>query len=350
MIFQTDALLKTLLEQTFEDIRKNLWLLDYILDDFTQNQFLKTKYGQKQIEAAKQYFANNNVNIQLQFSKDKDKFPAIFLTLGSSNEVEEMRTMGDISQDDITLMPNLVGQPIPYVIKPFVPADFESSTGLLTPPIGIDIALVASGMVLVNPSNGNGFVIQGIVGNQIQVEPGIELDASQVGVIPQYRYFTSRLGRSFFEENWNITIATNDPQSLLWLHSIAVFGLLRYREFLEHNGFLETHFNSTDIFNPEFSNAAGEEIYCRQITMFGKVQQRFIRGLHRHIENILLRSNDTDSVTPENPDGFVGGIRIVSNLSTPPLEQNDSNWYTTNQAATATQQVYLEGHGEEEVD
>ena len=292
MIFQTDALLKTLLEQTIDDIRQNLWLLDYILDDFTENPFLRTKYGTKQIQAAKEYFANNNINVQLQFSKDKEKFPAIFLTLGSSNEVQEMRTMSDISQDDLTLMPNRVGQPIPYVIKPFVPVEYEQSTGLITAPIGTDVPLVAQGMVLVNPANGNGFVIEGITDGKIQIAPGTVVDASQLGVIPKYRFFTSRLGRSFFEENWNITIATNDPQTLLWLHSIVVFGLLRYREFLEHNGFLETHFNSTDIFNPEFSNPAGEEIYARQVTMFGKVQQRFIRGLHRHIENVLLRGID----------------------------------------------------------
>jgi hypothetical protein len=107
-----------------------------------------------------------------------------------------------------------------------------------------------------------------------------------------------------------------------------VFGLLRYREFLEHNGFLETHFSSTDIFNPEFSNAAGEEIYCRQITMQGKVLQQFVRGLHRNIESIILRDVDAEAITPENPSGFVGGIKIVSNLDTPPAHRNDSDWYT----------------------
>jgi hypothetical protein len=344
MIFQTDVMLKTILEQTLEDIRKNIWLLDYILDQFTRNQFLKTRYGAKQITAAKEWFLNNNINVQLQFSKDKEKFPAIFLTLGSSNEVQDLRTMGDVDTTNLVLMPNLVGQPIPYVIKPFVPTNFDPSTGLVGVPLGTDIAVIAQGMVLVNPSNGNGFVIEGISDGQIQIQPGVEIDASQLGVIPQYRFFTSRLGRSFFEENWNITLATNDPQTLLWLHSITVFGLLRYREFMEHNGFDETHFNSTDIFTHDFSRPDGEEIFCRQITMFGKVQQHFIRGLHRNIESILLRDIDPASVTPENPDGFVGGIKIVSNLNTPPLEENDTNWYTV-ETPSSNGHVHHEGCG-----
>jgi hypothetical protein len=328
-IFQTDALLKSVIEATLEDVRNNLWLLDHILEDFTHNPLLKTKYGSKQIQAAKEYFSNNNVNVQLQFSKDKEKFPAIFLTLGSSNEVQELRTMGDIDTTTLTFMPPQVGgQKIPYVVPPFIPTSYDTATGTVGVPVGVDIAPVSAGMVLLNPTTGSGTPILGISGQDIMIQPNLNLDASQLGVVPQYRTFQSRLGRSFFQEAYNMTIATDDPQSLLWLWSVVTYGLLRYREYMEHNGFLETHFNSTDIFTPEFSNAGGEEIYCRQITMFGKVDNNFIRGLHRKIESILLRSTNPEAVTLANPDGYVGGIRIVSNSTTPALEQNDTNWYT----------------------
>lgn len=329
-IFQTDALLKTILEASIEDIKNNPWLLDHILSDFTQNSFLKTKYGSKQILAAKEFFANNNVNVFLQFVKDKEKFPCIILTLGSSNEVQELRTLSDIDVGNITLLPTQVGQKIPYVVPPFIPSGYDASMGVVSAPIGTDISSVSAGMVLLDPTSGNGTPILSIDGQNIIIQPNVQLDATQLSVVPQYRFFTSRFGRSFFQENWNITIATNDPQTLLWLWSIVTYGLLRYREFMEHNGFLETYFNSTDIFNPEFSNAGAEEIYCRQITMFGKVYNNFIRGLHRNIESVLLRDTDPAAVSLENPDGYVGGIRIVSNENTPPLQENDTTWYTTN--------------------
>lgn len=329
MIFQTDVFLKTLLEENLEQIKQNPWLLDHILWDFTHNQFLKTKYGEKQVRACKEWFATNTPNIFHQFVKDKEKFPLIAITLGSSTEVQELRTLSDVDVETIGLAPTEVGQKIPYVVPPFIPVGFEPSTGTVEVPVGIDIAPVSPGMVLLNPSTGTGTPVLSINGQTILIQKNLELDASQLGVVPQYRYFQTRLGRSFFQETWNLTCATNDPQTLLWLHSIVIFGLLRYREFMEHNGILEiTGFSSSDIFNADFSNAEGEEIYCRQITITNKVQQSWPRDLHKKIESIILRDTNPEAVTVSDPQGYVGGIRIVSNLTTPALEQNDTSWYT----------------------
>ena len=329
MIFQTDALIKTLLEESLNDLKKNSWLIDYILWDFTHSPFLRGPYGQKQVDAAKEFFKNNNINIFHQFVKDKEKFPCIILTLGTSTETQEYRTMGDVGSETVTLMPSLTGQKIPYVVQPFTPAGFEPSTGTVEVPEGIDISAVSAGMVLLDPTSGDGTPVLSINGQNIIIQAGLELDSTQLGVVPQYRYFQTRMGRSFFQETWNITCATNDPQSLLWLHSVVVFTMLRYREFMEHNGILEvTNFSSTDMFTPEFSNAGGEEIYCRQVTVTNKVLQTWPRDLHRKIESVLLRDSNPGAVTLSDPEGYTGGIKIVSNLTTPPLQQNDSNWFT----------------------
>lgn len=328
-IFPTDVFIKKLLETILEDIKKNLWLIDYIMDDFVSNPFLRTQYGKKQIAAAKDWFVNNNVNVYHQYIKDKEKFPALILTLGSSTESQENRGLGDVGPENLTILPNQTGDPIPYVLPPFIPTSYVSSTGLVGVPVGTDLGPISKGMVLINPTTGNGTVILGIMDGQIQIGTDIELDSSQLAVIPQYRFFTTRLGRTFFQETWNITVATNDVQSLLWLHTIVIFGLLRYREFMEHNGILEiTNLSSTDIFNSEFSNPEGEEIFCRQITIQNKVEQQFIRGLHRNIESVLLRDQNPGTVTLENPSGFTGGIKIVSNENTPALNQNDTDWFT----------------------
>jgi hypothetical protein len=329
MITQTDVFLKTLLEESIQDIKNNLWLVDHILWDFTHNPFLKQKYGQKQVDACKTWFTNNAINVFHQYVKDKEKFPCIVITLGSSVEHQEYRTLGDVGTHTIGLAPTEVGQKIPYVVPPFVPTGFTPSTGMIVAPIGTDLSAVSAGMVLLNPVNGNGTPVLGVNGQSISIQPGLELDASQLGVVPQYRYFQTRLGKSFFQENWSLTCATNDPQTLLWLHSIVVFSMLRYREFMEHNGLYEiTNFSSTDIFNADFSNAAGEEIYCRQISFSNKVEQTWPRGLHKKLESILLRDTNPQAVTLANPEGYVGGIKIVSNITTPALDQNDSNWYT----------------------
>jgi hypothetical protein len=332
MIFQTDSLLKVLIEENLEQIKLNPWLIEHILWDFTHSPFLKVKYGEKQIKACTEWFETNGINILHQFVKDKLKFPAVVITLGTSTESQELRTMGDVSQHTIGLAPMEVQQKIPYVVSPFIPYGYDPTTGEVGVPEGIDIALVSPGMVLLNPATGNGTPVVSINGQNIMIQPNVQLDASQLGVVPQFRYFQTRMGRSFFQETWNITCATNDPQTLLWLHSIVVFGLLRYREFMEHNGVLEiTNFSSTDIFNADFSNAEGEEIYCRQITISNKVEQTWPRDLHKKIESVILRDVNPLAVTVADPQGFVGGIRIVSNLTTPALEQNSQTWYTVDQ-------------------
>src|ERR1700679_847679 len=116
MIFQTDAFLKALLEESIGEIKANPWLIDHILWDFTHNQFLRTKYGEKQVSSAKEWFETNGINVFHQFIKDKLKFPAIAITLGTSVEHQEYRTLGDVGEQTIGLTPMQAGgQKIPYV-------------------------------------------------------------------------------------------------------------------------------------------------------------------------------------------------------------------------------------------
>src|SRR5574338_219491 len=94
-IFQGDLIIKTAIELGMEDMRKNPWLIDHMLGDVVSNQYLRDKYGQKQIE---------------------------------------MKHMGDLSTETTVLMPNTIGKPIPYIVKPFTPKSYDHNTG----EVGID--------------------------------------------------------------------------------------------------------------------------------------------------------------------------------------------------------------------
>ena len=94
MIFQTDAILKVLIEENLEQIKLNPWLIEQILWDFTHSQFLKTKYGEKQVRACKEWLETNGINVLPQFVKDKIKFPAVVITLGTSTETQELQNHG----------------------------------------------------------------------------------------------------------------------------------------------------------------------------------------------------------------------------------------------------------------
>src|SRR5271156_6444172 len=194
MITQTEVFLKTLLEESIQDIKTNLWLLDHILWDFTHNPFLKQKYGQKQVDAAKTWFTNNNINVFHQYVKDKEKFPCLVITLGSSVEHQDYRTLGDVGSETIGLAPTEVGQKIPYIVPPQTPIGFEPSTGTVEFAEGVDLSAVSAGMVLLNPVNGNGTPVLSVNGQNVIIQAGLELDSSQLGIVPQYRYFQTRLG------------------------------------------------------------------------------------------------------------------------------------------------------------
>jgi hypothetical protein len=123
-----------------------------------------------------------------QYVKDKEKFPCLVLTLGSSQETQELRTLSDVSQETVGLAPMEVQQKIPYVIPPFVPYGYDPVTGEVGIPEGIDVAVVSPGMILLNPATGNGTPVVSINGQNIFIQPNVQLDASSLAVVPQYRF------------------------------------------------------------------------------------------------------------------------------------------------------------------
>jgi hypothetical protein len=325
VIFAGDVLIKAAVEQGLEDMRKNLWLIGDVLSQFTQEEVLKDKYGQKEIDACKEWFVNNNISVNMKYRIDKDVFPQVSISLGSSNELDDMRSMADQSADVETLMPSQIGKPIPYIIKPFVPAGYDNAEGLVTPPADVSINGVTTGMVLVDPDSGNGYVILGISADSIQVEPNLNIDATRLAVVPQYQFYRARREHSFFRETYNIACHTHgDPAPLLWLHAIVVYILLRYREsLLEGRSFAQSTISSSEMIpNPDMSVVGGENVYSRYITLTGQVENSWLKAPKRVIESVELASE------PTKPAGFSGGIKIISQQAPEFLNNEDEPWTT----------------------
>jgi hypothetical protein len=323
-IFQGDIIIKAAIELGFEDMRKNSWLIDHMLEDLTRNRYLKDKYGKKQVEACKEWLANNQVDIYLRPRDDKDRMPNITIELGASTEKSEMKHLGDLSAHKTILLPNQIGQPIPYVIPPFVPTDYDEATGVVSVDPSIDLRAIAPDMILVNPANGDGYKILSIGPNTLMIAPNQFIAASQLGIVPQYQYYEARIQHAFFDETYVISCnAHGDIQTVLWMWSIVKYAILRYKQsLLEANGFAETVVSSgnPDI-NYTMSTEGGEKIYTRSITIHGQVENTWIAAPHRYVESIVL--GDKTSA------GYSGGINILSNLDAPPfIDKDDQNWVT----------------------
>lgn len=324
-IFQLDLTVKTAIELGIQDMRENPWLIDHMLGDCLDNPYLKDRYGQKQIDACKEWFLNNNIEIKMSGINDKDKMPLIAITMGTSPEKSEMKHMGDASTEVITLMPGKIGKPIPYIVKPFTPNGYDPDTGIVEVDQSIKgMSGVAAGMILVNPATGEGYVIQNFDDDGIQIEPGTELEATQLAVVPKYQFYRARVEHAFFQESCDIACYSHgDAQVALWLHSIALYSILRYREsLLEAQGFTEsTVSNSPLMENPNYTGPNGENAYLRSINLSGQTENTWIKSPRRVIETVFLKEK-TNS-------GFVGGIKILSNEDSPDfIDKENESWYT----------------------
>lgn len=323
-IFQSDLTIKMAIELGLQEMKDNPWLIDDMLGDAISNPYLKDKYGQKQIDACKEWLKNNQIDIYMVDRTDRDRYPCITVTLGTSNEKMEMRTLDEQSSDSIVLLPNQINKPIPYVVKP-VGISYDQMTGEVSFPAGtVGLDRLAPGMILVDPLTGNGYTINDVTPDGIEIEDGLTLSAAKYAVVPQYQFYKARVGHTFFQEQYNIGChVVGDPQALLWLHSIVLYSLMRYRSSLfEANGFAESVLSSSDLLpNPNIDTAGGERAWSRFITLTGQVENTWIKSPRRTIESAILGKISST--------GFQGGIRILSNLDSPSnLAGDDQTWTT----------------------
>jgi hypothetical protein len=322
-IFQGDIIIKTAIELGIEDMRKNPWLIDHMLTDLVNISYLTDKYGQKQVDACKEWFLNNQIDVYMRGRDDKDRLPCVTIQMGPSSEKDEMKTMADQSTESTILLPNTIGKPIPFVIKPFVPTGYDADSGEVSVDPSIDLSGVAEGMILVNPANGTGYTILDVTENGVTIEPGMDIEATQFGIVPKFQYYEARIEHAFFAETYNVGChAHGDPQNLIFLWSIVKYSILRYREsLLEANGFAESSVNSAPPdFDEAFTTPGGEKAWSRFIAVSGQTENSWIKSPKRFIEVAALKK--------KVGKGYIGGISIISNTDPVTIDKKTNTWYT----------------------
>lgn len=325
--FQADAVIKKSIELGLADLRANIWLIDFMLEDFTRNPYLKDSMGQKQIDACKEWFLNTKIEINVGYHGDKMKTPCISIILGEQTEKVDMKHMGDASTESVILMPNQIGKPIPYVVKPFVPVEYNEDTGEVTIDSSIDLSAVVPGQILVNPATGIGYAILEVTDTGLTIESEMGIDGSQLGILPQYQYYKANIEHIFATGSYNIVCtAHGDPQNVLWLHDIVLNCLLRYKEsLLEALGLSESVMSSGSLLpNNDLTSEGSQGAWDRAINVTGQIEQTFIKAPRRFIESVSFKKK-----VPKTCNTYTGGVRIMSNLNTPDfIDQSNEPWTT----------------------
>jgi len=290
MLFQGDTIIKTAIELAVEDIKKNPWIIDDIFSQFVDNPMLRQKYGQKEINRAKEWILNNKINYYMKYRVDNMDFPAVTISMGNSNEDKSLATLADQSVCVEELDPCEMNKPIAYIVKPFQVESYDENTGIIEAPEGTEgINLVGKDMVAIDPETGNGFIILEKAGNNgFRIAQGSNLQVNTIAVIPKYQIYRARRERIISQETYNIGCHSHgDPSTLLFLFSLVKYALLRYREgLLEFNNFQLGTIQCTDMIK---NDAFGQDnVYSRFIMLSGQVEEDWLKSPFRVWEAIEL--------------------------------------------------------------
>lgn len=327
-IFQGDLIIKAAVQLAIDDMKKNPWLIEDVFSSLLENPILKQMYGAKEIARAKEFILNNQIDIYMHHRLDKMNYPCVTIGIGPSTEDKDLATLGDGSVAFEDYNPQEIGKTIKFLVSPFKPTSYDKDTGILELPDTItEYRYLDKGMVLIDVSNGNGWIINGKAGtNGLQIAAGTKLPNGELAIIPQYQLYRARRERATSQEQYNIGCHVHgDPSTLIFLFAVVKYGLYRYREgLLEHNNFQLSRIVATEMIRNE---AMGEEnIFSRWITLYGQVEESWIKSPKRFIEAIDL--ND-----PARAEGveFESGIKILSKDAPLDLQEEEDIWVTVDE-------------------
>jgi hypothetical protein len=309
-IWQGDVFFRRIIELILKDIRQNPWLIDDILSDFITDPMLSGIYGQKEIQNAKKWITENEVSVFLPHRMDLEKMPCITIAIGSNSEDRSLARLSDLTHIVETLTPSQVGKVIPYIIPPFYYTSYDQATGFFEIPDSINLIIIEPGMAVINPDTGQGFVINKKSNTGFFINPGTSINFNVIGIIPEYRIYKARREIATFQESVSLGCHVHgDPNALLWLHSILMYGLLRYREgVIESRNFQISNIQSTDMIRNNAFDSFGENVYSRFITITGQVENTWIKAPKSIIESInvingveagLILINEENGEVPE---------------------------------------------------
>jgi hypothetical protein len=279
-IFQGDIVIRTALVAAINDLRANPWALDYVFSSLNADEMTRNTYGQKEMDQAKQWFLNNEIPVIHNLRIDNVRLPCISVSLQESNEVENLLADRnyDVEENYTEFLPTLFG--------PFIAESYDTETGILVIPATVYNTIAPNVGMVIEDSSGCKVSILEAEGNSVTVETGRLLKTGKLWLKSRHPQRV-QLEAANFSESYVIGChAKGEPFECMYLHSIVLFALMRYRQqYLEARGFGRSSVSSTDIrINDAFD---AELVYSRFITLRGYVRNFWPKQIVSAIENVV---------------------------------------------------------------
>ena len=300
-ICQSDVLIRGALIEGIKKLQaeENEWLLDYVFVGLPQDSLTSDHYGQKESDEAKKWFRSTQIAVVLNVNIQEPKLPCI--TIGLDESSEDKNTLADIhydtAEDSFRQWPTIA-----TITKPI---SYDVSTGYLVidPDIVVDTPIFAGQAIVTK--RGAQYPIQEMIDyHTLRLNTGIVADFTGAQIKSASPSCVMQLESAIFKESFTIGChAPNKPVYALYLHSVIMFILLRYRQtLLEARGFECSVLSSRSLMP---TDAFGEEqpVYSRYITISGQIRQYWPKWELRKVEGIetqmLVSTSEENQEYPE---------------------------------------------------
>lgn len=308
-ILQTDILIRTMLEGALYDMRKNPWILDDVFGGLAGDPLSRVEYGYKEVKAAKQWFLNNEIRVYLPFRIDNPTLPCLSIMQESSNEMKERASLSDegglFLEEQID--PKGAATQPQFVIPPFSPAGYDIKSGTITLPSNLNTDSVSSGYFLVSARSGKAYEILQLLGSQaFSISANTVDDFEGAYVVPQTSLWNLHREFAFLFEQYDIGChAASDPVLALWLRSLVMYILFRYREaYLEARGFEISNISAGPIIiNPNFGS---EKVYSCSVKLEGQVEGSWVKYIAPKLG--VVRGNVIIADGPKTPPSYTDQV------------------------------------------
>lgn len=329
-IHQGDVIVRTGIMAAIEDLRANDWLLDDCFNSLPNDMLTKEAYGQNEVDRAKQWFRSTKIPVMMSTAIVDASFPIITMSVVDSAEAET--TIGDThyvpEQDDDRTWPALTpifeafyvppgatsfaapANGFPYELPVTLdgnPATITVNSGDLAPgtlivPPGVSAALVlAPGMQIIDREGVAHEILTVIDDSTVTINP-VTADFSKTVIKGKPPSSITIIGSVKHKETYAVGCHVQGEQThLIYLHTILVFCLYRYKKRLfEARGFERHVITSSDFrrneqFDPELT-------FSRHLNLTGYVPQVWPEETNAKITAVESLTVVDGAGTQEDPD------------------------------------------------
>jgi hypothetical protein len=290
-IHSSDIIIRTALTMAIADIRANPWLLDHVFASLIDDVPTANVYGEKERQQAKSWFLKTDIPVVMDYRMDGVEANSISISLVDSSETEN--TLGDVHYQPF----EDVEAAWPPLTSAFTPEAYSAATGILRLPAQIaDSLLVTTGMVVLDRVGRIHQISDVLDRSSVVLKPGTIADFTDSVIKGSKPRLVQEVESLAFRETYRIGVhAHGEPFHLTWLHSIAVFALLRYKQaLLEARGFERSVISSSPFAKNE---AMGHEnFWTRFISITGYVRQYWPKTATQRILSSEVSPLNVDTI------------------------------------------------------